>query len=186
VDKSLHSLRLEGVWPASSKDSTTQKFRRLDDVEFFRLLTRMRKQILSSGVSLRHANYIARCLKLRRSSPNRPGVSRHMPVRSCRCSEILDALLPVRQQFWTAPIKRRDTTEITLTDFSFLDNPHASLESLRKMAENAVRKLPIEGRRPPCSVVQFGKHPISGTGRGSRVQDGGSISRDIAIPSFCA
>ncbi|KKJ78288.1 hypothetical protein WH95_02975 [Kiloniella litopenaei] len=78
-----------------------------------------------------------------RKGPQYHGFSKKILAGKYETCRIMDALYPVREEKWKAPISRRKDTELSIQDFSFLDNPVGTMEFFRKLTEIEAEALSL-------------------------------------------
>lgn len=128
-------LSAANLWPISTKKLKPHLLRALSDEDFSLLKSWIAKRSRKWGLSPTSAKKLTRRIELRRRLNKGSRFSRGFLVAKYRPSEILDALIPDREHLWKPISKRRRGRAISCEEFSFLDNPVPTYQTLIRMAE---------------------------------------------------
>lgn len=109
--------------------------RRLPETDFQRLKSAVQKRAQISGAKPRSAKNLSRQLEKRRRRDKRVKISKKALLTQYSSNVILDSLVPNRKDRWKNIAKRKKIgNEVECIDFSFLDNPIKTFNTLQKIA----------------------------------------------------
>lgn len=122
----------ERLWPSGVSDTSAFELRSLDDREFMQLrravVKRSRKRAANPKANDRAL------VKKRRVEP-RMRYTKAVMLAKPRKNEILDALVVDRASKWRRYNRRKPGARISCKDFSLIDNPLRTLDTLARIAE---------------------------------------------------
>lgn len=155
---------LDAMWPLSAGELSSADVRRLSNVEFAELLRRLKKRARAHGQYGSAYKKIERTLKIvRKNRPNRRNARPIMlATQKPKHSSLLDALAPGRMDNWIPGAKRRQEKEIEVSEFSFLDNPIRTLETLASIADAEASCYRAEVNFEDQHVLDIGPYLVWG------------------------
>jgi hypothetical protein len=128
-------LQAEHFWPSSVEELSRSDLQGLDEYEFQRLAAHFVKREYKHTRSKKRARAIKRMLKNRRAPYLGDTVLKAESKRFYRQSALLESFVPDRAKRWQKKWQKRiDGRVLTIEDFSFLDNPLKTLDTLRELA----------------------------------------------------
>lgn len=169
-------------WPMPSCEYTAENLRSLNDDDFVLLL----KKLISRNKKThnkRKARSIARDLQLKRRPSKRLAYTKNTLLARRRDCEFLDAFVPNRATKWKTKLKdRKIGTEVECRDFSFIDNPNATFQSLMKIAEAECNSVNFRINFVDDYITDVGPYIVLGLMRESMAPfvSGGKLSPRVA------
>ena len=124
------------LWPRGLSDFSKEDLQKIPDHEFSWLKQQLRKRAKKRTNSTTASNAIAREIEVRRRSTKRTPFTKRLLLAKFKTCEIMDVLVRNRRTRWEKSIPRRKKlARVDASNFSFLDNPEATLRTLRRIAE---------------------------------------------------
>lgn len=129
-----NDLPVEAYWPVKVSAVDRAKLRLMDDEQFAQLKRLVRLREYRHTKSSKHAAAVVRRLEFRRRPARRTTFSKAALLAKRQECEILSTFVPDRNSRWRKMSRRKHGQAIDVQDFSFIDNPINTFETLRRIA----------------------------------------------------
>lgn len=122
------------LWPESTANLRTTELQELDEAEFEKLINLIGRREAKTSGSQKRSKKVARQIKLKRRKEKRiPFTKKAMNYRYLECVN-LNCIRPSRTSDWKPLPKRRvHATSVDCTNFSFIDEPVATMEAFEQL-----------------------------------------------------
>jgi hypothetical protein len=134
----LNDYTFENIWPTGISQVTEEQILGLSNHDFAKLSDAMRKRLRLEGHTRRAAIESVRRLKRARSKRTRAHarlIEQELLSFEFRESPLLNSFQPDRSKKWVEPSKRKLTKTISAADFSLVDNPRETINTLSEIVK---------------------------------------------------
>lgn len=132
----MEEYTFEQVWPKGIREISELEVLGLPNKDFAKLCLALKDRLVKFGHTQQAAGDAVRVLRKIRSKDSRASLSMHeheMLRYEFRESPLLDSFFPKRERKWIKPDKRKLTTSVSASDFSFVDHPRETLKTLAEL-----------------------------------------------------
>ena len=157
------------LWPRPFRKMTASVLRPMADEEFFLLCRLVHKRIRKHHGNDRHADNLVRRLKRRRYGlkllHEKLDIKRQHPYLlfyQYKDNAILNNFLPRRKFLWKKPIERKETRNFILKNFSFVDDPNATMNLLQEIASAECTTLAARLDFADALILDIGPYMVWG------------------------
>lgn len=139
--KKVEPELFEQLWPVSIGELSTAALQALPDGEYQKLRRAIYLRELANTGSKKAAHASLRELKKKREPYEAVLLPKKVMMGRFKQCDLLEALYPKREAKWVAPLKRTESSDIDLVDFSLIDHPKETLQALAGIAKAETHEI---------------------------------------------